>query len=144
MIIFFCPTPDPENPAKFLPLGKAFDDCTIQFVPDLHLPKKQMELGLGFGDCYRCQVCPKSKVGSKFRSYVFFSKRDRERHNQIFHNSLIKNRKRAKKTVVCTSRQDRIGSLSKFRCPEKTCLLPLSSGQALRRHLVSIHKLTSR
>ena len=29
MIIFFCPTPDPENPAKFLLLGKAFDDCTI-------------------------------------------------------------------------------------------------------------------
>ena len=100
-----------------------------------------MELGLGCGDSYRCQVCPKSKVGSKFRSYVFFPKRYRDRHNQIFHYSLIKNRKRAKKTVVCTSRQDRIGSLSKFRCPEKTCLLPLSSGQALRRHLVSIHKL---
>ena len=46
MIIFFCPTPDPENPAKFLPLGKAFDDCTIKFVPDLHLPKNKWIWGL--------------------------------------------------------------------------------------------------
>ena len=74
----------------------------------------------------------------KISQLCLFSKRDRV--NQIFRYSFIKNRKREKKTVMCTFRHDRIGSLSKFRCPEKTCLLPLSSGQALRRHLVSIRK----
>ena len=120
-------------------LSQAMDDPLIKFIPDMHLPKKQMKLE--HGDGYRYTKCPKSLVGSSFRSYVFHSKRDRDRHNIIFHHSVLKNKNRtqARAGVPSTQRARK----SKFVCPDKECMLAFSSGQALRKHLISIHKLNT-
>ena len=126
---FFSPTPDPQNAGKFMHLSQAMDDPLIKFIPDMHLPKKQMKLE--HGDGYRCTICPKSLVGSSFRSYAFHSKRNWDRHNIIFHHSVLKNKNRtqARAGVPSTQRARK----SKFVCPDKECMLAFSSGQALRK-----------